>query len=450
MAGRRSHHERSAGGSRAQAPKQPRGFARGHGAHHRHRPGREAPHPFGSGRDRTDEERRAPDFKRLSDEQVEGLVGVEKRADAERWVDQLVDARAFGALLEGVPARGVVVEVRRGNFLTRMLSSSPPVTGEGEAERARDGLSPRPAVWQPSDLLRTFVRGTLQHFDLGLSSLVAPGDDVELIVPPLEGERELVQHGQHAVLTRALPRRSSLRRLHPSGRAVQTIAANVDRVCIVASAGEPQFRPGFVDRVLVCASASDLPAILIYNKTDLGVPPADEELLQVYRSLGIEVFRVSVADPDSPQGDFAALKDRLAGTRSVLAGHSGVGKSSLLLAFDKSLDTDVVPVSYVSEHTGKGVHTTTHARLFLADFGDGRSAEIVDTPGLREFTPADADRRNLWGWFPELARLQGQCAFADCTHVHEQDCAVLAAVARGEIHPRRHQSYVRIYQTLPG
>ncbi|MCY3023295.1 MAG: ribosome small subunit-dependent GTPase A, partial [Planctomycetota bacterium] len=159
---------------------------------------------------------------------------------------------------------------------------------------------------------------------------------------------------------------------------------------------------------------------------------------------------VGVADPDAPQGDFEALKAHVAGKRSVLAGHSGVGKSSLLLAFDKALDTDVVPISEVSAHSGKGVHTTTHGRLFEVALGEGRRAEIVDTPGVREFAPADTDRRSLWAWFPELARLQGQCEYANCTHFHEKNCAVLAAVERGEIHPRRHQSYVRIYQTLPG
>jgi ribosome biogenesis GTPase len=302
---------------------------------------------------------------------------------------------------------------------------------------------------KPGDILRTFTRGTLKHFDSGSASLVAPGDDVELIVPPLQGQHDLVQQGLHGILTRVLPRRSELRRLHPSGRSIQTICANVDRVYVMGSAAEPEFRPGFVDRVLVCAAACGLPGALIFNKTDLGVKPEDETLLEVYRRLGIEVFKISVADIAAPQGDIVALKERLAGTRSVLTGHSGVGKSSLILALDPDLDSGGVLVGEVSTSTGKGIHTTTHARLFRVDLGGGNHAELIDTPGVREFTPADTDRRNLWGWFPEIARLQGQCSFADCTHTIEKDCAVLAALARGDIHPRRHQSYVRIYQTLP-
>jgi len=74
---------------------------------------------------------------------------------------------------------------------------------------------------------------------------------------------------------------------------------------------------------------------------------------------------------------------------------------------------------------------------------------VIDTPGIREFTPADTDRKNLWAWFPEIASRKDRCGFSDCTHRHEKNCAVLAAVANGEIHPRRHESYRRIYETLP-
>jgi ribosome biogenesis GTPase len=151
----------------------------------------------------------------------------------------------------------------------------------------------------------------------------------------------------------------------------------------------------------------------------------------------------------------AELKRLLAGKRTVLSGHSGVGKSTLLMALDKSLSPDQIRTAEVSTQTSKGVHTTTHARLHLLNLGSAEdeapaTCELIDTPGVREFTPADTDRRNLWGWFPELAKLQGQCGFANCTHINEKNCAVRAAVERGEIHPRRHQSYVRIYETLTG
>jgi ribosome biogenesis GTPase len=424
----------------------------------------------------------------LDEDAIDALSHMEKPAEDDRRLEELGEADTFGARMEGPLARGVVLEVRRGNFLTRMLTPSPVAPASVPAEGATDAgplpfvpdssqntgsqqqteaarATPLPSVpaestdtgtprvtppkWNVGDILRTIVRGTMQQFDLGLSSLVAPGDDVEMIVPYMAGEKELFQYGLHGVLTKVAPRRNEFRRLHPSGRAIQTLAANVDRILIIGSAAQPDFRPGFVDRVLVCAMACGLPAALILNKTDLGVRESDDELLDVYRELGLLVYKISLVDPTAPAGDYAALQESLAGKRSVLAGHSGVGKSSLLRALDPSLDDYDVRVAEVSTQTGKGTHTTTHARLFPVKLPSGASAEIIDTPGVREFTPADTDRRNLWGWFPEIAALQGQCAFADCTHQVEKGCAVLAAVERGEIHPRRHQSYVRIYQTLP-
>ena len=427
---------------RQQAPKQIRGIARGHGVHHRHQPGREAPHPFGTGRDRTSEGARRKDLARWADDELAELGHLEERAEGDKRLEELGEAGGFGAPLEGVITRGLVLEVRKGNFLTRMLASRPETV-------------PGSAAWQAGDILRTFVRGTLQQFDLGLASLVAPGDEIELIVPPLSARGELFQAGLHGVLTKVLTRKNEFRRLHPSGRAIQTLAANVDLILVMASAAEPDFRPGFVDRVLVCAAACNIPAALVLNKIDLGVRAADEQLLAVYRRLGLSVFRISLRDAAKPEGEMAELKRLLAGARTVLSGHSGVGKSTLLLALDPALSAAQVRTAEVSAQTSKGVHTTTHACLYQLVLGVTKTSErvtseVIDTPGVREFTPADTDRRNLWGWFPELVRLQGQCGFADCTHTSEKHCAVLAAVERGEIHPRRHQSYVRIYETLTG
>jgi ribosome biogenesis GTPase len=227
--------------------------------------------------------------------------------------------------------------------------------------------------------------------------------------------------------------------MHPSGRAIQTLSANVDRIVIVSSADEPPFRPGFVDRVLVCALSSHLPAALVLNKSDLGVKPADQELLQVYRDLDVDVLVTSALKGEGLE----ALRNLLSSGRTVLCGHSGVGKSSLLIALDPQRDGEI-RVGEISDYTGRGTHTTTHAKLYQFPWG-----ETIDTPGIREFTPADTDRKNLWGWFPEIAARRDACGFSDCTHLHEKNCAVLTALAQGEIHPRRHESYARIYETLP-
>jgi ribosome biogenesis GTPase len=430
MAGRNTNPGKG-GGRREQTPKQARGNARGHAAHHRHQEGKGAPRKVASGKDRTMDTVRHQGFARLQDDDLADLSRKEKKADVESSIEETGEAAGYGATLQGLRARGTVVEVRKGNFLTRI--DEPALVDAQNVPR----------------ILRTIVRGALQHFDLGLSSLVAPGDIVDLVIPKPAGDGELFVTETYGILLRALPRRSEFRRLHPSGRAFQTLAANIDQVAIVASTAEPDFRPGFVDRVLVCAASSNLQAALILNKIDMGINPRDAELLDVYRSIGHTVFLSSNLDEGLGAEGLAALKVWMGGKRSVLSGHSGVGKSSLMLRLDPSLNVATVRTGAVSTQTGKGTHTTTHARLFEVDFHDGTRAEIVDTPGVREFTPADTDRQNLWGWFPEIAKLQGQCAYGDCVHLKEKGCAVLAALERGEIHPRRHHSYARIYDTLP-
>ena len=448
MGGRKSHDQDGKSGRREQAEKQVRGFARGHGAHHRHRPGKDAPRSVASGRDRTTENTRRKPLGRMGDDALWELSNVEKAGEVERRIEKSEEAGAYGTKLEGFKTRGLVIEVRKGNFLTQVLSDPEPVAPVTDAA-VPNAADPNAKTARKGDVLKTFVRGTLQQFDLGLSSVVAPGDLIEMIIPPVSGGHELFQADLHGFLTYVVPRRSEFRRLHPSGRAIQTLAANVDRVFVIASTAEPDFRPGFVDRVLVCAAASGLSAALVLNKIDLGVSEDDEELLSVYRSLNVPVFKLSVRNAGAAGSEMEALKDALANGRNLLTGHSGVGKSSLLLALDPALSAERVRTGEVSTQTGKGTHTTTHARLFSLDLGNGRRAEVIDTPGVREFTPTETDRRNLWGWFPEIAKLQGQCPYADCTHTVEKSCAVLAAVERGEIHPRRHHSYVRIYQTLP-
>jgi ribosome biogenesis GTPase / thiamine phosphate phosphatase len=438
MGGRRSHNEKNSA-RKAQGSKQVRGFARGHGAHHRHKAGRDAPRLIGSGRDRTHEIQRQREFGRLDDDQLMDLEGGASHAPSGRSVEELGDAQRFGAAMDGERASGTVVEVRKGNFLTLMKDDS-----KSNASNA-NGMK----IWKRDDILRTFVRGTMQQFDTGLSSLVAAGDEIDVVVPPMTDDKSLFKSELHAVLTRVSRRRSEFRRLHPSGRSIQTLAANVDQVVVVASTAQPDFRPGFVDRVLVCAAACGLPALLVVNKMDLGLIDDDAELLSVYAALGVRVFKVSVADTGAPAGEFDALKSELAGKRTTLTGHSGVGKSSILRALHPVFDPDVIRTGEVSTQTQKGTHTTTHARLFRVELSAGVYGEVIDTPGVREFTPADTDRRNLWGWFPEIAALQGQCAYSDCDHTQEKGCAVLAAVESGAIHARRHQSYVRIYQTLP-
>jgi len=403
-------------GRRQQARKKNTGIGRGHGKHHRRGDG--APRSIGTGRKRIDERQRERGWAGRDDDELEDLPLRQRLKTQGERLQELDDADSRGAKLEGLHAPGTVVELHKGCCLVQL--KDPPNLPEG---------------WTPlPPLLRATPRGLFKKFDVGKASLVAVGDAVEVVIPPTQGNEEY-----EAIVARVEPRRTEFRRMHPSGRAIQTLSANVDRIVIVSSAGQPPFRPGFVDRVLVCAQSSHLPAALVLNKSDLGVKSSDEELLAVYRDLGVQVFITSALRGEG----LDALKELLASGRNVLCGHSGVGKSSLLAALSPDRSAEI-RVGEISDYTGRGTHTTTHAKLYRFPWG-----EAIDTPGIREFTPADTDRKNLWGWFPEIASRRDECGFSDCTHLHEKNCAVLKALEEGEIHPRRHESYERIYQTLP-
>jgi ribosome biogenesis GTPase len=405
------------GERRPQAPKRDLGIGRGHGMHHRRGDG--APRPFATGRKRGEELQREGGWAARDDEELADLPARQKLHAGRGKAEEFTDAGRRGVRLAGLTGRGSVVEIQRGCCFVK-LREPPPLPPDAK---------PIPG------LLRAVPRGMLEQFDQGLASLVAVGDDVEVVVFPIFGDEEY-----EGMLASVAPRGSSFRRLHPSGRAVQVLAANVAQVVVVASTAEPDFRPGFVDRVLVCAAASDLPAVLVLNKVDLGVAEEDARLLEVYRGLGLRVLRTSAKTKEGLE----ELREVFAAGRATLCGHSGVGKSSLLLGLAPEL-ADYVAVGAISDYTGRGTHTTSYARLYTLPFG-----EVIDTPGVREFTPANTDRQNLWAWFPEIAARHGRCGFSSCTHLHETNCAVLDAVEAGEIHPRRHESYARIYQTLPG
>jgi len=388
-----------------------------------------APRSIASGKQREEKGTRARDLSRLHDEDLLDLPTAEKLHGGRERLQKDEGHTDYGAALEGQLTAATVVEVQRGSFLIRL-----------DTDASGQPLAALPENAKPIPrIIRSNLRGTLEQFDLGLSSLVAAGDRVEVVIPPVSGNEEY-----SGMLARVHTRKNAFRRIHPSGNAIQTIGANVDQVAIVASAQDPEFRPGFVDRVLACAVASGIPALLVLNKCDLGVEADDRVLLEVYRSLGPLVFETSARNGTG----LDELAGALAGKRTVFCGHSGVGKSSLLIQLAPEF-AEEIRVGEISNQTNKGTHTTTHPRLYLVTQGKLAGAEIIDAPGVREFTPADTDRQNLWACFSEIAALQGQCRFPDCTHRVEAGCAILAALKAGEVHPRRHESYVRIYDTLP-
>lgn len=259
--------------------------------------------------------------------------------------------------------------------------------------------------------------------------------DATLLAP---GDRVLVEWEEAQPIVRAIaPRRGKLSRpASEHGRVPeQVLAANVDQLLVVAAAAQPPFRPGLVDRYLIAAQVGGVPPLLCINKMDLvDAPPAEADL---YRELGVEVFPTSCARGDG----IDALRARLAGGTTVLSGHSGVGKSSLLNALDPEL---AVLTQSVSASTDKGRHTTSAARLYTLRDG----IRVIDTPGIRALGLWGVSPGELAHYFPEIAEHAAACRFRDCTHTHEPDCAVLAGIASGAIPQARVASYLRIRASL--
>ena len=260
--------------------------------------------------------------------------------------------------------------------------------------------------------------------------------------PVAVGDRVRISRAdpEQGIIEELLPRRSAVLRsaVRAPGK-VQVLAANVDQVLVVVSLRRPKNRPGLVDRLLVAAESCGMDALVVVNKIDLCAEAEIEAFLEVYDRIGYPTARVSALERRGLETLRAAMKDRV----SLVLGHSGVGKSSLLNALDPSLE---LKTGAVSERHRKGTHTTSAARLVKLDFG----ARVVDSPGVREFTIAPMEAHELAGCFPELREPMQHCRFQPCTHDHEPDCAVQAAVERGDVDEGRFRTYLKLLDERTG
>lgn len=216
----------------------------------------------------------------------------------------------------------------------------------------------------------------------------------------------------------------------------RVLAANVDRVVAVSSAAEPPFEPGLVDRLLVAAEWSWLTAVVVVNKMDLATAEPPE--VSVYRHMG---YRVILASATTGLG-IDELRAALKGRASVVAGHSGVGKTSLLNAVEPGLG---LAVGRVNPVTRRGRQTTS-AGVWLPLSSGGA---VVDTPGIREFGLYNVPQREITRLFRDLAVVANRCKFGNCRHLSEPGCAVPAAIESGEIAPWRFASYLRLLESSP-
>jgi ribosome biogenesis GTPase len=278
-------------------------------------------------------------------------------------------------------------------------------------------LSCLPA-WDPFPAV---IRGKLRLAGSKATNPVAVGDRVEF-----EGE----------TITKILPRKNYLiRRSTNLSRESHIIAANLDRVFLIVTIILPETKLAFVDRFLVTCEAYGIRPIILVNKVDLYTEPDLQEQLAdfkaLYRGAGYEVLEISARKGTGLAAVRALCREGL----TLFSGTSGVGKSSLLKALDPTLNPKIGEIS-LSHLQGK--HTTTFYEMHPLTGG----GFVIDTPGIRGFGLVDIAPEELSTYFPDMLRVMDHCRFKPCTHTHEPDCAVKAALEDGTLAPERYASYL--------
>ena len=279
------------------------------------------------------------------------------------------------------------------------------------------------------------IKGIFKIDDISSTNPIAVGDVVEF---EIENEVE-----NTAIITTIFPRKNYINRQSPRAKHQHhIIASNLDQSLLVATIKEPRTSQGFIDRFLVASEAYHVPVVIVFNKSDIyrkKEMEKYEEWKKMYENIGYTVLLSSMKDTIGIE----PIAARLAHKITLISGHSGVGKSSLLNAILPNLQ---LKTQGVSDSSGKGLHTTTFAEMF--DLPTGGS--IVDTPGLREFGIVDISKQELSHYFPEMRIRLSNCQFNDCLHVNEPGCAIKEAVVDGLIHEDRYVSYYNIMESIEG
>lgn len=246
------------------------------------------------------------------------------------------------------------------------------------------------------------------------------GDNVEIEV--------LDEETMTGNITALLPRKNEL---------IRPAVANVDQALVVFAVTRPSPHFNLLDRFLVMMERQDIPVVLCFNKEDIAEDEQVEKLRSVYEGCGYPCVFTSALE----ERNIEKIKELLKGKTTVIAGPSGVGKSSLINILNPGAKMETGDISSKIE---RGKHTTRHSELFTI----AQDSYIMDTPGFSSLYVNDFEKEELKYYFPEFDPYEGTCRFLGCDHVHEPDCAVKAAVEAGEIHEIRYKDYLEMYEEL--
>ncbi len=276
------------------------------------------------------------------------------------------------------------------------------------------------------------LKGKFKNDNIKLTNPIAVGDDVELInEDDINGVVISEIHSRKNYIIRQSPRKKFHQHI---------IASNIDQALLITSIYQPRTSLGFIDRFIIAAESFHIPVKIIINKTDLLKSKHEiilEEWKSIYPKIGYEVFTSSL---ETKEG-LNLINDLIKNKTSLLAGHSGVGKSSLINYLSPNLD---ISVKEISEKHEKGKHTTTFATMHhLSD-----QTFIIDTPGIKEFGLSQIEPEELSGYFTEMKALIQDCKFNNCLHKDEPSCAVKDAFVEGNIAESRYMNYLQMLDSL--
>jgi ribosome biogenesis GTPase len=281
---------------------------------------------------------------------------------------------------------------------------------------------------EDGNVFQSKVKGVFRLKDIESTNPIAVGDHVEV---------ELLPGHETGMIIKILERKNYIiRKSKKLSKQVHIIATNIDLALVIATPVAPRTSTGFIDRFLATAEAYSIPAGIVFNKEDLyddEIKSYVDDLKKLYDAIGYKTFIISAVRQNSMKDLNAALGDKV----TLFSGHSGVGKSTLIIALIPELN---LKTSEISQQHLKGTHTTTFAEMHQLPAG----GYIIDTPGIREFGIIEFKTAEVSHYFPEMFRLSKNCKFYNCLHVNESDCAVLKGLEEGTISESRYASYLSI------